>query len=216
MHIEGNVSSRYLIEHAYVDESGFHRIIDDNKITVNGEKIEIIEEATDKKAPLTQWDEDEGVPMGDIVKIHLLLNGESITTPSEIWLSNRNRGSRYFSWLDIITVKDYATEKSFIKIIQRLTGDNELENRQWKIITIDEEGDVIEERINYPSQNIKPLNVELIHFSNTALISFGYYSDITKGYPNLIFSLIYPFVSGIIGLIGVIITSVKIRQKIGS
>src|SRR5699024_11529295 len=80
---------------------------------INDMDIKIIEEKTSKKAPLTSWDQDENVPPGDIVKIHLLLNDIEISEPDEIWLSNRHRGSRYFSWLDIIVVSD------------RLSGDNQ-------------------------------------------------------------------------------------------
>src|SRR5699024_8465219 len=114
--VDADISSRYVIEHAHVDESGFRQIINKNKITIDDVEIEIVEEFTGKKAPLTNFDKDENVPPGDIVNIHLLVNGELASEPSEIWLSNRNRGSKYFSWLDIVTVKDFRNGESFVKI----------------------------------------------------------------------------------------------------
>lgn len=212
--IDNKLSSRYLLEHAYVEEPGFPRIIDVNEMIINGMKLEIVEEQTGKKAPLTRWDEKEGVPPGNIVNLHILLDGEPITSPSEISLSNRQRGSKFFSWLDIVTVKDYAEGQEYIKIVQRLTNDEKLdEDRQWKIISINEVGHVTEEIISYKTRSEHPLGVKLIHFTNTALVAFGYHSDILQGYPSLLFPIIYPFITGIIGLIGIIFTTIKLYSK---
>src|SRR5699024_1091501 len=128
-------------------------------------------------------------------------------------LSKRNRGSRYFSWLDILSVKDYATGKTHIKIVQRLTDDDEMDDREWKIITINDYGDVKEEKVSYETRSEHPLNVKLINFSDTSLMSLGYYSDIMQGYPSLIFPVLYPFVTGLFGLIGTLIAFVKMRGK---
>lgn len=212
--IDADISSRYAVEHADIDESGFRQIIDKNKITIEGVEVDIVEESTGKKAPLTTFDRDENVPAGDIVNIYLLVNGELASEPSEIWLSNRNRGSKYFSWLDIVTVKDYRTGELFVKIIQRLSDDDEMEHREWKIISIDSvTGEFTEEKINYKTRSENPLAVKLINFSNTALMSLGYRSDIMQGYPSLIFPIIYPFITGLLGLIGIILLSIKMLEK---
>src|SRR5699024_463350 len=123
-----------------------------------------VEELTGKKAPLTTFDKDENVPPGDIVNIHLLVNGTLVSEPSEIWLSNRDRGSKYFSWLDIVTVKDFRNGESFVKIIQRISDDDEMDYREWKIVSIDSRGDVTEEKINYGTRSENPLAVKLINF----------------------------------------------------
>lgn len=211
--VDADISSRYAIEHADIGESGFRQIIDKNKIEIEGIEVEIVEEFSGRKAPLTIFDKDENVPPGDIVNIHLLVNGELASEPSEVWLSNRNRGSKYFSWLDILTVKDHASGESFVKIIQRLSDDGEMDHRKWKIISIDSQGNVTEEKINYETRSENPLAVKLINFSNTSLVSLGYYSDITQGYPSLIFPVLYPFVTGFFGVIGMILSIRKIRRK---
>ncbi|WP_078544102.1 hypothetical protein [Litchfieldia alkalitelluris] len=81
---ESRISDRYEFHHAFRDEHGFETTLDTHKLTMNGLTFEIVEEQTGKKAPLTSWDDDEVVPPGDIVKIHLLLNDEEISTPDEI------------------------------------------------------------------------------------------------------------------------------------
>ncbi|MEK4040091.1 hypothetical protein MHH49_21400 [Paenibacillus sp. FSL F4-0122] len=99
---------------------------------------------------MTPWDEEEKAPSGDIVKVQFLLNDQKISTPDEIWLSNRDRGSRYFSWIDILTVKDRKTGEEQVSIVQRLTDDSQpMETRKWKIITIAQNGDVDEEVLSY-------------------------------------------------------------------
>lgn len=99
---------------------------------------------------MTPWDEEEKAPSGDIVKVQFLLNDQKISTPDEIWLSNRDRGSRYFSWIDILTVKDRKTGEEQVSIVQRLTDDSQpMETRKWKIITIAQNGEVDEEVLSY-------------------------------------------------------------------
>lgn len=132
------INTQYDIQHAYERPDGWKDIVDSPHLTVNGLQIGIAEKPTGQLAPLTEWDRDENVPPGEITEIHFLLNGKQISSADEIWLSNRSRGSRYFSWLDILTVKNRSTGESSIKIVQRLTDDLiPLDSRQWKIITID-------------------------------------------------------------------------------
>src|SRR5690625_3356798 len=134
--IEYKINERYEIHHAYRDNQEFAGVVDVSELKVGDMNIKIIEEKTGKKAPLTPWDQDENVPPGDVVKIHLLLNDEEITNLDKIWLSNRHKGSRYFSWLDIIVVTNRLIGEIQINIVQSLTNDNHPEEgREWKIIT---------------------------------------------------------------------------------
>jgi hypothetical protein len=199
--METKITARYEIHHAY-QRDGFENIIDVQELVVDGMKIKIREEPTGRKAPLTPWDQDEKVPPGDIVNIHLLLNDQEISNPDEIWLSNRNRGSRYFSWLDVLTVKDRVTGEKQISIVQRLTDDDHpMEGRKWKIITISQDSNVKEEELHYAQRRDHPLGVNLVNFSGTVLMSMGYYSDILQVYPSLFFPFLYPVLTFLVGLI---------------
>lgn len=215
--VEHKINERYEIHHAYQGKQGFEDIVDVPELTINDMNIKIIEEKTSKKAPLTSWDQDENVPPGDIVKIQLLLNDEEISKPDQIWLSNRHRGSRYFSWLDIVMVTDRLTDEKQINIVQRLTDDNyPMESREWKIITISQDNDVSEEVLKYSERSDNKLGVKLINFSGTSLMSMGYYSDITKGYPSLFFPLLYPILTGMVGIVLLIISLVLFYKRRGS
>ncbi|OMD37490.1 MULTISPECIES: hypothetical protein [Paenibacillus] len=196
--ISDQINQRYEIKHAEKE----YNPINVQEITVDDKNIKIREEKTGRKADLTPWDKEEKVPPGDIVKVQFLLNDQKISTPDEIWLSNRDRGSRYFSWIDILTVKDRKTGENQINIVQRLTDDSQpMETRKWKIITIAQDGEVDEEVLSYAQRSNNHLGVKLIEFSGTSLMGMGYYSDVTKAYPSIFFPLLFPFLTGIAGLL---------------
>jgi hypothetical protein len=205
--ISDQINQRYEIGHA---EKGYNTL-NVQELTVDDQNIKIQEENTGKNAELTLWDEEENVPPGDIVKIQFLLNDQKISTPDEIWLSNRERGSRYFSWIDILTVKDRKTGEKEINIVQRLTDDNQpMDQRKWKIITISHDGTIEEKVLSYAHRSDNRLGVKLIEFSGTSLMGMGFYSDITKSYPSVLFPLIYPLLTGVIGIFLLIIIGVQL------
>ncbi|AWV34603.1 hypothetical protein MHH60_13005 [Paenibacillus sp. FSL H7-0716] len=196
--ISDQINQRYEIKHAEKE----YNPINVQEITLDDKNIKIKEEKTGRKADLTLWDEEEKVLPGDIVKVQFLLNDQKISTADEIWLSNRDRGSRYFSWIDILTVKDRKTGEEQINIVQRLTDDSQpMETRKWKIITIAQDGEVDEEVLSYAQRSNNHLGVRLIEFSGTSLMGMGYYSDVTKAYPSIFFPLLFPFLTGIAGLL---------------
>lgn len=199
------LDNRYTIEQAYAQ--GFLTHNDVSEIVVNGHLIEIVEEKTGEKGTLTYWDENEGVKPGDIVKLHLSIDNKEVTTTDEIWLSNRDRGGRYYSWLDILTVNDD------IAIVQRLTDDNgAMEDRRWKIIWIDEKGKLTEDQISYYDRSENPLAVRLINISSTSLMGMGYYSDILFTYPTIFFPLMFPWGTGLFSILFFIIAFLQ-RKK---
>ena len=184
---------------------------------MNGFTIEIREEPAGRKAPKAWWDEEGSVEEGDIVRIQFLVDGKEVSEADEIGLSDNDGGSRYWSWLDVLLVKDKKTGKENIAIVQRLSDDSLMqEDYQWKIISITEDGDLTEERIEYRTRSENPLAVRLIRVSGTSLIAMGYYSDLLHYYPSLFYPILYPFGTAILGgillLLGVLLQRRKKRQ----
>ncbi|MEK3936860.1 hypothetical protein MKY41_16245 [Sporosarcina sp. FSL W7-1349] len=209
--IDWIVKMRYSLHHAYIDEFGFEDIIDTQQLDIDGQTIRIEEEETGNQAPLTPWDREEKVPPGDIVNIHWFINNKEASTADPIWLSNRQRGSRYFSWLDVVKVHDRLTGVDQVKIIQRLTDDNEMEQRKWKILTIQEDK-TTEETLTYEERHRNPLGVKLVNFSNTGLMAMGFHSDILQGFPSLFFPFLYPFFTALLGVI-LLILALRLNKK---
>lgn len=207
-HIQHTIMNRYLVLQAD-QKDDFPATLQSPEITAAGQHIRIVEKQTGRFAPQTPWDRDEHVPAGEIIEDQIELNGKPIADPTEMWLSNRQRGGRYFSWLDIVTVRDRETGKSEAAIVQRLTGDNEApEYRQWRIITVHEDGSWEQRRVTYKERSKDSLGVRLIMVSGTALLAMGYYSDILMGYPGLLFPFIYPWLTSLAGFIAVLIMAI--------
>lgn len=199
--IGSELMKRYEIEHAYVKD-GFPSILDENIVQANGHTIEIVEQDTGRDAPATWWDRQENVPGGDIVKVQLKLNGANIAEPVEMWLSNRERGSRYFSWLDVLTVRDTVSQRESVAIVQRLTDDDaRMQDRRWRIVTIDEQGAWKEKVLTYERRSENPLGVRLVTVSGTSLMGMGYRSDLLHVYPSLVFPVMYPGGTLVLGLL---------------
>lgn len=204
------IMNRYEITHAY-EKDGLPRILDAQEIEVNDMYVEILEKDTGKDAPQTQLDKDENVPGGDIVTVQIRLNGEYITEPTNIWLSSRNRGSRYFSWLDVLSVRDKKSGENYIAIVQRLTDDkSRMDDREWRIINIKDDGTWSEVVLTYQKRSENPLGVRLVMVSGTSTMAMGYQTDILHGYPSLFFPLLYPWVTTAIGVILLVIGAVMV------
>lgn len=165
-------------------------------IEMNGINIKIKEEFTGEKRKELSYDSNEGAIINDIVKIHLLINNKEATKADEIWIPNKDKGGRYFSWLSILKVN------SRLAIIQRLSSnDAKMDDRQWKIIWIDKKGHIKEEHIFYKSRWKNPLAVRMIEYSNTDLMRMGYYTDILTIIPVIFFPFLYPILTGLVGLL---------------
>jgi hypothetical protein len=208
-----SITNRYDIDHAD-QKDGFPRILQTPKIIVNNDVIEIIEEKTGLTAPLTVHDKGENLPSGEIVKLQIKLNGKNVAASTEMWLSNRDRGSRYFSWLDILTIKDNKTGENHVAIVQRLTGDNEpTSKRKWRILYINKDRQTKVETFEYRERSQHQLGVRLVNFSGTSLISMGYNSDILHYYPSFVFPVFYPWITTILGFIFLLLFTIATFQN---
>ncbi|MED4462233.1 hypothetical protein [Metabacillus fastidiosus] len=214
--IDKKVTVRYEIHQVY-QEYGSESHLDVQELMIDNKNIKIEEEQTGRKAPSTYWEETENIEPGDIVKLHFFLNDKEISTSDEIWLSNKDEGSSYFSWLGIFNVYDRKTGEKQIKIIQRLTEitmiNESMEGIKWKIISIREDGKVNEKILSYPHRSDDPLAVQLINYATISPMGIGYYSDITKGYVTYFFPLFYPVFTTLFGLILLIIVLILVYKR---
>lgn len=194
------IQLRYEIEHADASQ-GFPTTLDSQHVSYQGLDIALVEMPTGKLAPLTTHDIYENVEPGEIVQLQWLVNGQPVSTADEIWLSNRDKGARYYSWLDVLQVKDKRSKTEKLALVQRLTDDNTLmNNRAWKIIWVDLDGTVTEEQLTYADRSSNPLGVRIISHAGTALMGMGYYSDLMHVYPSLFYPILYPGMTALFGL----------------
>jgi len=181
------IANHYIVENVN-EKYHFSTELQTSEITIHNQHIKIIENKTGRLAPLSAWELEEEVPPGEIVETQLEINGEKVSVPTEVWLSNRERGDRYFSWLNFLTVKDRNTGVNHTAVIQRIsTDDAPMDKRQWRIIHIYEDGKWAEENFSYNNRSQYPLGIKLVTQSGTQLMEMGYHTD-----PSPYYGLIFP------------------------
>ncbi|MBO1628526.1 hypothetical protein [Bacillus arachidis] len=194
--IDKKIADTYEIHHAYKDSEGFENVLDVKEIKIDDVHIKIAEEST---------------PSSGIVNVHLFINGKEVSTPNEILISNEPSGGRYFSWLDVLTVKNKISGVEQIYFLQSITSNGyPLEGRKWKIISINKDGSYKEESFSYATRYQHYLGVALVNFSYTALKLMGYHSDINSAYPSIFSPMMYPIFTSLLGII-LLIIAIKLR-----
>ncbi|MFD0713353.1 hypothetical protein [Paenibacillus sp. GCM10027626] len=127
--------------------------------------------------------------------------------------------NRYHGYFGMLAVKEKGVEK--LLLIQRVTGTDpdfvKEKELGWRILTIEKNGSVQEDIFAYEDRAAIPKRVNFVNLSSTSPISLGYRSNILQGWPNLFFPLLYPWTSGLVGLL-LLITGgtwglVKLRMK---
>ncbi|MGG3654732.1 hypothetical protein CN568_28930 [Bacillus pseudomycoides] len=211
--IENKIINTYEVHHAYTNTEGFEGILDVKELQIDNINIKIKEEETGSKFPLTALDKEKNIPPKEEVKIHLFVNNNEISTANAIWASNEPGGGRYFSWLDLLTVKNKKTGEKNVYFVQRLTDDNHpMEKRKWKLIKINQDGSYKEESISYSNRSSNYLGVELINYSDTSLMSMGYYSDVLEGVQSIFAPILYPIFTSILGII-LLLTAIILKVR---
>lgn len=181
-------------EPQYIDEL--------QNISIDGNYIEFIEETESKILPM-QYEKAQGI---QFVKIHIKINGKEFSNADPIILSSNRGIQRYYSWLEILRVNNK------IAIIQRIANENGtdiLKEQKWKIIWIDEQNNVTEEKLNHKNRAENPLAVKLINTSYVTPRPMGYYSDLLEVYPTIFYPIIYPIFILLIGISLIIISFFK-------
>ncbi|MDR6553513.1 hypothetical protein [Paenibacillus qinlingensis] len=117
--------------------------------------------------------------------------------------------NRYHGYFGVLTVKEKGREK--LVIIQRTSGTafTPDKNLSWRILSIDSQGQVQEDRFTYDELSEVPQRVNMINITSASPFSLGYRSNILFVWPSLLFPLAYPIGTAIVGLLLVIIGLVK-------
>ncbi len=204
--IEKHIDERYDVRHAYVDRDGFEIGLQEQEITVNGVHIRVEEIPTGIKAKLTTWEYYNDVPQGDIAKVQFYMNGQPISQPDLMKIPGERRLYDYSGQLDVLTVLDRHTNEHWTYIVQNLvTEDLELDQWVWKIISIDSQGKVNEQKMSFKERKHYPLWVNVINCSGVKNGVLGYKSQFVQIYPSIIIPFFYPWFTTLVGVLLMII-----------
>lgn len=182
------------------NQDGYPKALDSRLEEVNGYQIEIVEEPTGRKETLMEHEIEFGEVPREIVMAQIVVDGQTISEPYEIKLGARMDHTRYFSYIEILTVKDKKEQKERVAIlVTREPDDVGAKGGVWDIFWLD--GDSVTKETFSLSERGNHLAARMINYAGLSNMSFGYYSDINHYYPTLAFPIIYPFGTVVIGIL---------------
>lgn len=163
----------------------------------------------------TATQDAEAREMGEV---ELLINGENyaVSTPIEIRTSSLDN-NRYHGFVGLVSKYNRFTQEDELVVVKRLFTDDLLTNEEeysWETLTINERGEVVKDMFTRTELNDPAYRTEVINKAGASPIRLGYESDILHYYPTFIFPLLYPFFSGLIGAVFIILGLIfAVRRK---
>lgn len=137
----------------------------------------------------------------------------SVSSPVEV-RPNELDENRYHGYFGLLSVEDNGVEQ--LVLVQRVSGTQFKlpDDLAWRMLTLESNGQVHEVQFSYEERAVQPKTVDFINLTNASPISLGYKSNILQGWPSLFFPLLYPFVSGLLGLILTVIGSLLMTMRV--
>ncbi|MBE1445549.1 hypothetical protein [Paenibacillus sp. OAS669] len=215
--LDSYVNSRYEIKEFIDIRNMRHRVVTQvsndlaSPIIWRNNTVEVITKDTGRDAPTSNNQNKR------IKQIIIKINGMEESLPTEALLPQKiTKDSDFLSWLNILEIKDKKSNKEKLAIVQRLVNDwnnREVEHQKWRILYVDEDMRVTEETFSYIDRGKHLLGVKLLLDSSESTTWIGYKSDIAYTLPSILFPLIYPTGTFLIGIVVLITWSNNNRKK---
>lgn len=184
----------------------------DSTFNFNGRSIEIKETIKESKSYIDPW--------GNRIKsadLSLEIDGEVLANLKNHPIRVDDIGlNRYYGQVAYITVYDRKNNNNqFVVLLKKtkeeirempngdLVGWVPIEKSNYILFAIDEGGNVESDSFNFTER--AALQTELLNAGGLVPYYIGYYTNDLKAYPSLLFPLIYPFITLLIGLILIIV-----------
>lgn len=201
MLIDANISSKFKIEVMSVDM----------KNSKNSERQWLIASTQFKQHNIEFLAEDieSGPPTvkneSRLVNITIKVDKTVESTPVRQELFLYKNDSHFKYWNYTFRVKNTDDNHEEIAIVQNLTQGKIVEKQKWRVIHINENGQMNEEVFSYLDRGEHLLGVKLLQRSQQPV---GFKSDILMYYPSIIFPNIYPLVTFILGILIIIVSGI--------
>ncbi len=192
----------------YEIDDGLDDVIE---LVYNGINIKIKEVPNTERTPFLPFMSNPS--HDEVLDLHIFTNEKEISSPDTMIVkAGESFESRYFSWIDVISVYDNKQHTEQIVIIQRLPH----VSGSWKAITLNDNGQLEKEvQFTYEERHHYSKELYLVNSTSTRLMDMGYYTNVTRGYdyPHIIYPIIYPVFSGTVGLLLMLSSIVNIRTS---
>lgn len=142
-----------------------------------------------------------------IAPVKISIDGRDNSDPSLIEIRpHYHDANRYHGWLVLARLTDKKQNKEWLAIGERTLGDTLLVNRralqpttEFRLLLVSADGQISEERFSL-GERAKPLY-------RAAIVNYlypqpaGFHSQILAYWPSLFFPILYPLISGAVGLL---------------
>lgn len=124
--------------------------------------------------------------------------------PATIRLASQD-ANRYWGYVRLIKLVDHQEGVERLVVAQNLGGD------QYRTLSVFADGRIVEDQFDYPSRCEPPIRSVLIN--EVVPHPSGYCSDVMQVWPSLLYPLLYPWVSGGVGALCVVVGLFKLRRR---
>lgn len=127
-------------------------------------------------------------------------------SPVRVQIGGRDYSVKSFA-SSLLTVSDRATGKDRVAVVQYLGGDGtapfERSKMHWRFLWVSDDGNITDETFTYADRCNPPIRSMLVNFATPTPI--GCKSDLMQVWPSLIYPILYPWSSGALGIILIVI-----------
>lgn len=148
--------------------------------------------------------------------VQILVNNKNFAEPVSLIIRPTHLdNNRYHGYLGLVTLKNKKIDNEQLVIVQRLFNQtmNE-EDFKWKTIAINKDGTIETAVFDRGMLHNPAYRANIIGQATASPFALGYHSNILKGYPTILFPLLYPISTIGMGIIFLIIGFISvIRSK---
>lgn len=187
---EWSAARRFMSRHA------IHPVYDRTSVEFHGHRIEL----SDPFLKGTYGPDDRRIG-----QVTVKIDGKDYSDQSLVEIRPYEKGSaKYHGWIVLAQLENKKTAQEWITVGQRTLGDSLTSGKrpptpEFRIIRVDEKGQVAEERFDLP-QRADPI-YRAIYAGFLSPHPVGFYSEVLQVWPTVLYPIIYPGASGAIGLL---------------
>ncbi len=111
----------------------------------------------------------------------------------------RDERGGYHSWAQILTLTDRKNNQARLAVVQRVAGKNYPDDTRYRILFLSSDGTVSEEWFSYPDRSEPVYRAMLAQYVHPEPL--GIKSQVMAFWPTIFYPILYPWISGFIGLL---------------
>jgi hypothetical protein len=153
--------------------------------------------------------------------VHIIVDGRDYGLPIDAVARPYFRdANRYWGYLRLKRITDLRSGVANVVVAQALgapPGTVRYDDRllRYRILSISDDGVVHEDVFTYPERGHPP--VRALAMNGVVPHPFGFYSDLMQVWPSLWYPLLYPWLSGLAGIVILLVVSLmKLRARLQS